>query len=67
MSVPVHSRELTLNLGQWEQVAGRRRIGGGECKGREKQKEIKGEREGVGKERKEREEEEEERRRGGER
>ena len=67
MSVPVHSHELTLSLGQWEQVAGRKRIGSGECKGREKQKEIKGEREGVGKERKERGEEEEESRRGGER
>ena len=51
MSVPVHSRELTLSLGQWGQVAGRKQIGSEECKGREEQKEIKGEREGVRKER----------------
>ena len=62
MSVPVHSRELTLSLGQWGQVAGRERIGGGECKGREKQKEIKSRvREGLRKERKKRRKEEEER------
>ena len=56
MSVPVHSHELTLSLGQWGQVAWRKRIGGGECKGREEQKKIKRrEREGVRKERKEEE------------
>ena len=48
MSVPVHSHELTLSLGQWEQVAGRKQIGGGECKGREEQKEIKRREEGKG-------------------
>ena len=52
MSVPVHSRELTLSLGQWGQVAGRKQIGSGECKGREEQNEIK-RRERRGKEREE--------------
>ena len=62
MSVPFHSRELTLSLGQWGQVAGRKQIVGSMYKGREEQKEIKSRvREGLRKERKKRRKEEEER------